>query len=228
MKILHLYPNLMNLYGDYANLTVLKKHLEDQGEEVMIDKKELYESFDPDNYDMIYMGSGTSKALLAALEELLKYRHFLKKFIEAGKVVLFTGNAMELLGEKIDEHKALNIIPMSVVTGEKRYTGDVIVHNEEIGEVVGFINRSTLIAGGEDFKLFTYDFKYETLVDNDYEGYRYRNLFGTHIIGPVLVKNPCFMKTIVKLLVGETYKDLSYPYEEEADNTTLSELKKRK
>ena len=35
MKILHLYPQLMNLYGEYGNLAVLKKHLEDQGEGIV-------------------------------------------------------------------------------------------------------------------------------------------------------------------------------------------------
>ena len=228
MKILHLYPNLMNLYGEYGNLVVLKKHLEDLGLKVEIEKKEIDESIDFSRYNMIYMGSGTEKNQLAALNDLIKYRHYLKKAIDEGKVILFTGNAMELMGESIDEHKALNFIDFSVKTEEKRYTGDVIVRNEEIGEVVGFINKSTLIQGGEEQKLFDYVFRYTTLRDNDYEGYRLNNLFGTHIIGPVLVKNPSFMDTIVKLLARDKYRKISYPYEEDAFETTLEQLKKRK
>ena len=228
MRILHLYPNLMNLYGDYGNIVLLKKHLEDQGIEVVVDKREVYESFDPDLYDLIYMGSGTENAQKVALEALNKYHYYLKKYVEEGKVILFTGNAMELAGNTVDGQKALGLIDMDVVTSEKRYTGDVIVNNEEIGEVVGFINRSTLLKGGEKEKLFTYEFRYEGLVDNDYEGYRYKNLFGTHIIGPVLVKNPNFMAYIVSLFVEGKMKEVSYPYEEGAYETTLSELKKRK
>lgn len=228
MKILHLYPQLMNLYGEYGNLAVLKKHLEDQGEDVMIVRKEIADSIDFKDYDMIYMGSGTEKNQLIALEDLMKYRPYLKMAMEEGKVILLTGNAMEVMGERIDDHPALHFCGFSVETTEKRYTGDVIVNSDEIGEVVGFINRSTLISGGEKEKLFTYDFRYATLKDNDYEGYRVRNLFGTHIIGPVLVKNPCFMETIVKLLVKDEYRPIAYPYEEEAYQTTLRELKKRK
>ena len=41
MKILHLYPQLMNLYGEYGNVAVLKKHLEDQGEEAEVVRKEI-------------------------------------------------------------------------------------------------------------------------------------------------------------------------------------------
>ncbi|MCR4855756.1 MAG: hypothetical protein K5908_06260 [Erysipelotrichaceae bacterium] len=228
MRILHLYPNLMNLYGDHANVTLLKKHLEDQGVEVIVDRREVYESFDPDSYDLIYMGSGTEKNLMVALDELNKYKYYLKKYVEEGKVLFLTGNAMEVAASRIDGRKALDLVGFDVVTTEKRYTGDVIVKNSEIGEVVGFINRSTLIEGGLEHKLFDYDFRYEGLKDNEYEGYRYRNLFGTHIIGPVLVKNPCFMSFIVSILMKGKYHKIAYPYEEDAYQTTLRELKKRK
>ena len=35
IKILHLYADLLNLYGEYGNVTILKKHLEDQGEDCL-------------------------------------------------------------------------------------------------------------------------------------------------------------------------------------------------
>ena len=228
MRILHLYPDLMNLYGDYGNLAVLKKHLEDQGLEVVIDRKDISESIDFDRYDMVYMGSGTERNQEIALKELMKYKHYLKKAVGNNKVILFTGNAMEVMGKAIDDKEALGFVDFTVETTEKRYTGDVIVRNEEIGDVVGFINRSTLIHGGEKEKLFDYDFRYETLPDNEYEGYRINNLFGTHIIGPVLVKNPNFMRTFVRLFVNDAYQEITYPYEEDAYNTTLEQLRKRK
>ncbi len=228
MKILHLYPNLMNLYGEYGNVTVLKKHLEDLKIKVEIDRKEVQDDIDLLKYDFIYMGSGTESKQLIALNDLMKYKPLLKKCVEEDKVILFTGNAMELLGKKIDDHEALNIIDFETVTKEKRYTGDVIVTNEQIGEVVGFINKSTLITGGQQYKLFDYEFRYETLEDNDYEGYRYHNTFGTHIIGPVLVKNPGFMNLIVSLLAKDKFQKIDYPFEDEAYETTLRELRKRK
>ena len=97
MRILHLYPELMNLYGEYGNVLVLKKHLEDQGLEVTIDRKDVEESIDFDRYDMIYMGSGTEKNQLIALKDLLKYKYYFKKAVDDGKVILFTGNAMDLV-----------------------------------------------------------------------------------------------------------------------------------
>ena len=103
----------------------------------------------------------------------------------------------------------------------------MICYNEVLGETVGFINKSSLIEGGEKNKLFDYRFKDNNLVDNNFEGYRLKNLFGTHIIGPVLVKNPLFADEILKLLVKDQYVLDRDPYEEAAYETTLRELKKR-
>ena len=228
MRILHLYPNLMNLYGDYGNIKVLVSHLEDLGIETTVDRYELDDRFDVSDYDLIYMGPGTESRQLAALQDLCRYADDIRKYLEQDKVLLFTGNAMELLGQSIDDKKALGILDFKTKISEKRYTGDVIMNNDELGKVVGFINRSSLIEGGEDTKLFTYDFKDNDLVDNDHEGFRYHNGFGTHIIGPVLVKNPNFMDLILKLLAKDRYKKIHYQYEDDAYAVTLEELEKRK
>ena len=227
MKLLHLYPNLMNLYGDYGNITVLVKHLKDQGVKVHVDRKEVQDAIDFSEYDFIYMGSGTEKNLLVALQDLMKYRYHLENEINKGKLVLFTGNALELLGNKIDNHQALGLIDFNTYSSESRYTGDVIVNNPLIGDVIGFINKSTTIEGGYDHRLFDYRFKDNNLVDNNYEGYRYKNLFATHIIGPVLVKNPNFMSLIVRLLVKDKYKEIPYNHELKAYEISLSQLSKR-
>lgn len=228
MRILHLYPDLMNLYGDYGNIAVLKKHLSDQGVKVTVDRKDINEVIDFRKYDFVYMGSGTQSNQRVALDAFKKYEYMFRIYVDNGGVALFTGNAMELLGNRIDEADALGIVDFDTETRDARYTGDVIVNNDEIGSVVGFVNKSSLIINGEKDALFTYEFKDNNLVDNSYEGYRYNNLFGTHIIGPVLVKNPNFMKTIVRLLVKEDYQEIRYENEENAYDINLRELRRRK
>lgn len=229
VKILHLYPNLMNLYGDYANVTVLKKHLEDQGLKVCIDTVELGQKIRFNNYDFIYMGSGTESNLIEALYGIMEYKDAFKKCVDDGKTILFTGNAMELLGSFIDNQEALGVFDFEVKHTDKRYTGDVILKNDDFGFVVGFINRSTLISGGEQHKLFNYIFMDNNLQDNAYEGCHINNLYGTHVIGPVLVKNPDFMNTIVSSLLpkGKKLKYVKYEYEVDSFIVTLNALKDR-
>ena len=62
------------------------------------------------------------------------------------------------------------------------------------------------------------------------EGYHVGNIYGTHVIGPILVKNPNLMKHIVlKLLEKENveYKDIDYKFEDDSYNVTLNALKER-
>ena len=231
MKILYLYSDLMNLYGDYGNMKVLKSHLEKLNVECEIEKKGIQDELDLNRYDMIYIGSGTESAQKLVLPHLKKYRNDLKIFIEEEKPVLLTGNAMELLGKKISEDEALGIIDMSVQETKDRYTGDAVMKSAQFGEVVGFINKCTLIQMDEADALFTYEFKDSNLKDNSYEGYRYKNLFGTHLIGPVLVKNPNFMKEIICTLLrneeGFEYTDTASEFEKDSYQVTLEALKKR-
>ena len=37
MRLIHIYPDLMNLYGSYANVLVLQQFLEDMGYEVTVE-----------------------------------------------------------------------------------------------------------------------------------------------------------------------------------------------
>ena len=229
VKILHLFPKLMNLYGDYANITVLKKHLEDQGLSVKVEEKNIEDTIYFDKYDMIYMGSGSESNQMAALYEIVKYKEDIKACVDKGKVILFTGNAMELLGKYVDGVEALDIFDFETAHTDKRYTGDVIVKNAEFGFAVGFINKSSIISGGQEDKLFDYIFIDNNLNENSYEGCQRNNTFGTHIIGPVLVKNPNFMELIVKTLLpkNKKFKKIKYEYEVDSYIVTLNALKER-
>lgn len=101
MKILHMYPDVMNLYGEYANMTILKRFLEECGAEATFDSLTLYETKDISGYDMYYMGAGTEQNMRLVLKELGKYREVLVKAKNDGRIMLFTGNAMEIFGRKI-------------------------------------------------------------------------------------------------------------------------------
>ena len=230
MKILHLYYDLMNLYGEYGNVVVLNKHLLDQGVKCFVYKKSIGDDIDFKQYDFIYIGSGTEKNEMLALADLKKRINSFKQAIDNGSIVFLTGNAMELLGKKVNNEDGLDIVNISTKFSNNRYTGDVILKNDEIGEVVGFINKCSIIKHDESIKLFDYVFKDSNLPSDKVEGYHVDNIYGTHVIGPILVKNPNLMKHIVtKLLERENveYKDIDYKFEDDSYNVTLNALKER-
>lgn len=90
IQLLHLYPDLMNLYGEYANVAALRRSLERQGAEVVVRTGTLYEDIDFSGADFLYMGAGTESAQLTALEDLRRYETAVRAALERGAVVLAT------------------------------------------------------------------------------------------------------------------------------------------
>ena len=106
MKILHLYHDIMNLYGDYANVSAMKRVLEKSGEEVTVDKLSLADTAVLADYDFIFIGSGTERNMHYVLEDFKKYADDFKACVNSGKVILLTGNSFEMLGKTITDARA--------------------------------------------------------------------------------------------------------------------------
>ena len=230
IKILHIFDDLMNLYGEYANVEVLKKYLTDLGYEVQSDTLHLYEERDISGYDFYYMGAGTERKQKLALSQLTKYRETLQKVCNEHKVLLFTGNSFELLGDRIidadgKEYEGLHIGSFVSTQGKKRITGDALAEfNGSL--LVGFINKCSRTTGVEN-PLFKLTMGYGNETDRGEEGFRKNRCFGTQMTGPLLVKNPVMLKAIAELLVGEISAEVPYEYMQRSYETTVNALKKR-
>lgn len=233
IKILHLYYDIMNLYGEYGNIKILEQHLKDQGIEVIVDKKSIGETKDLKQYDFIYMGCGTERNQEAILQDILTEKEDLKNFIEEGKTVLLTGNSFEILGKSINGKPALEIFEFETKHKEKRETPDVICTSELLeNKVVGFINTMSVIKNN-DKPLFKIEWNSESSNVNEPEGIVYKNLMGTHVIGPLLIRNPEILKmTIEKICKAKDenfkYKEIQYEDEQKGYELVLKELEQRK
>ena len=236
LNILHLYPSLMGLYGEYANLTLLKEKLELLGGAVHLQAAGPEETPNFESADFIYMGAGTERSQKAALTALLPHREALKGALDRGAVALFTGNAMELLGAAVTDAagktwEGLGLAGFTTTETDKRAPGDVIaMPSLWEAPVVGFMNKCSVTTGVESplFPSLTLGFGNERELGS--EGYVDGNLFATHLTGPVLVKNPDFLDVLVRRVFeckGWTCPDQlpDIPYQREAYELTLRELR---
>lgn len=225
----------MNLYGDYANVSALERIFTKNDIEVTVDRLSFADNADFSEYDFIFIGSGTEKNQKLVLEDFKKYSDSLKDYIESGKVLLMTGNSFEMLGNSITDcngktYNGLSLFNFTVTEQNKtRVTGDVIYHTESCeNPVVGFVNKCSEI-NGIDSPLFNVEMGLADNSDSKNEGIRYKNFFGTHITGPLLIKNPYFLEYIAKIInTSDSNLNTEYlTFERKGYEVTLSELKKR-
>ena len=245
MKILHLYHDVMNLYGEYGNMVLLTQVLNTCGIETELISHPLTEKPDFSAVDFLYMGAGTEENQKVVLTRLLNWQEKLKEYIFQEGYGLWTGNSFEILGNRIidpqgKEWQGLGILPFTVRQQKKtRLTGDAILAVSEGKEpLVGFINKCSQIEKVES-PCFQVLMGMGNEKGGNTEGIRCKNFLGTHLTGPMLVKNPYFLLEIVNDLVKkERKKDLTKEEKEAlkegllarevaAYEVTLRELKKR-
>jgi CobQ-like glutamine amidotransferase family enzyme len=236
IHMLHWYPDRMNLYGDDGNLLILQRHLEDQGYTVEIDRRSIGEGVDLSQYGFVYLGAGTEQNQLLVLEDMQRVAGQVLHYAQSGGIFLLTGNAFELLGETIvDEegvpHPALALERFYTVRRRERYLSDAVCISEWYAKpVVGFLNTCSEVKGVER-PLFRMRLGRGNSRDDEREGFRFRNVLGTHLLGPVLVKNPYFLKWLVGLIGSQTegfvYQNIAYDQEYRAYDVALEELMER-
>jgi len=208
LKILYLYYDLMNLYGDVGNIRILENYFKGLNLEIIIDKKSLREEINFDNYDLIYIGSGSEDNLKVILQDLLKYKNILKKIIDNGKIFLCTGNSFEVFGKKIysgnEVYKGLEIFDFEVKENfKKRVACDIIYEcNFCEGLITGCVNKCSEIFNiKKEDSLFKVKSGTGDFDKSEFEGINYLNFFGTHVTGPILVRNLNFLEKLSKIIL---------------------------
>lgn len=238
LNILHLYPDCMSLYGEYANVTVLRRLLELAGAAVTVKSCTLDDGPDFESADLIYMGAGTERTQKAVMTALAPHGDGLKGALERGAVVLFTGNAMEVLGRSVTDMggkvwPGLGLAEFATVETAKRDPEDVVACSALLdGPVVGFMNKCSKTTGVDSPLFDGLKLGFGNEADKGPEGYADGNLLATHITGPLLVKNPHAAHLVMEKLFdskgwGKPEVWPVLPHQREAYEVTVKELSSR-
>ena len=223
----------MNLYGEYANVAALKRVLEKNNVAWEEDTLSVNDTLQLSDYDFIYVGSGTESNQKYVLEHLKNYREDLKAYLEAGKMLLMTGNAFEIMGKEIvdakgKKYQGLGLFDFTVAEQERsRTTADAIFNFEGSDRpLVGFVNKCSTITGIET-PLFQVKMGLGNENKGNTEGIRYKKFYGTHLTGPLFIKNPYFLISLASDLCGRKLNGDYLVYEKAGYEITLRELGKR-
>lgn len=204
MRIEILFPEFCNLFGDTYNMIYLEKTLPDA--EFIRTPIGGAVHFTEEPVDLVYMGPMTERMQERVIEKLRPLKAKIQAAIDRGTVFLFTGNALEVFGDYIENEDGSRIECLGLYRlFAKR---DMMHrHNSDFegtfeGEtVMGFKTQFTMAyTPDESLGLFK---KVKGVGLNRkaaWEGIRLHNFFGTYLVGPILVMNPPFTKYLLRLL----------------------------
>ena len=203
LNILHLFPDLLNLYGDKGNLSAMEKRLTWRGMEATITTCNQDESLEISGFDIIVLGGGSDKEQETVCHLLSEKKEQLSAYIEDSGVMLATCGGFEMLG-------TLGILDIRTEYQEKRLISAVILESEFSDlPICGFENHAGRTDIGDYTPLGKVLFGNGNDGESGYEGLVYKNLFATYLHGPLLPKNPGLCDEILLRALKKKYSDIT-------------------
>ena len=218
LKILYLYPDMLELYGDYGNIQVLKYRIESRGYKAIIDRYSIGDSSPNFNdYDIVFAGGGADNEQSILAEDLVKYKENIKEAVNNGVFFLLICGAYQLFGKYYKGVEG-NIIPGLEVFDyytvanpdrKKRCIGNIVIDanlNNLKTKVIGFENH-----GGQTFDISnsfgTVLFGNGNKFGDSEEGFFENNVIATYLHGPLLSKNPELCDYIIRYCLDRKYNE---------------------
>lgn len=195
LNIAHLYPDLLNLYGDRGNIQCFRKRLEWRGIECEVTQYLQGDEIDFSNIDIVLLGGGSDREQEIVCEELKKIKKDFQEYVADDGVVLAVCGGYQLLGKyyKTNTKKieGLEILDIYTEWEPERLLRNIILESDLFATpVVGYENHGgrTYIGAHQPFGKVFYGLG--NTGKGDYEGVVYKNVIATYLHGPLLPKNP--------------------------------------
>ena len=191
----HLYPDLLNLYGDRGNIQCLMKRCLWRGIEAETIAYELDDRIDFSKLDIVLLGGGSDREQMLVCEKLKEIQKDFKAYVEDNGVVIAICGGYQLLGNyyKTDQGmiEGLKLVDMSTEQGKGRLIGNIVMQSDFFDmPIVGFENHGGRTTIGNNKSLGKVLSGYGNDGQSGEEGVVYKNVIGTYLHGPLLPKNP--------------------------------------
>lgn len=194
VRIAHLYPEELCLYGENGNIKALVYALKEKGIDSSIINVSKGDKLELDTYDFIYIGSGLEKNLGRIKERLIPYKEDFLRYIKLDKPILITGNALAIFDfldkyeiEEYKEYKVADVVATSSICS---------------GNIYGFQNTKYMIKSTNHL-LFQMINGYGNQ-NLGMEGYHEHEMVVTSIIGPILARNISLTNYFVNVIIEAT------------------------
>ncbi len=220
LRLAHLYPKLMNIYGDRGNILCLRRRCEERGIVFEVQELNAGDKLKPKEFDMIFIGGAQDKEQRRVADDLLKLKaRPLREAVEAGVTVLAVCGGYQLLGkfyrtaagEELPGAGVLDLWTVHPGPRAQRFIGNIVLKWNG-GTLVGFENHGGRTYLGEGLQpLGRVVAGFGNNGSDGGEGVVYKNTFGTYLHGSLLPKNPVFADHLIAAALSRKHKDSDLP-----------------
>ena len=197
LRIVHLYPDALNLYGDGGNIASLSKRCAWRGIPCRVDQVLMGQELDLSDADVVLLGGGADRDQLAVCHELQGQREKLAAYVADGGVLLAICGGYQLLGHYYmmgeERVEGLHVLDIETTAGTTRLIGNVAIESPVCERpIVGFENHAgrTLLGRGETPLGRSMVRGTGNNGEDGGEGVLHGGVVGTYLHGPILPKNP--------------------------------------
>ncbi|MCL2157759.1 MAG: glutamine amidotransferase [Methanobrevibacter sp.] len=241
LKIINMYPDILNLYGDIGNLICIKQRCNWRGIEVNIENFTIDNEIAIKEADIILMGGGSHNSQKIISSHLLKQKKELKNYIDDGKVILAISSSYQMFGksyintdysdENYQKIPSLEIFDIETYTQRDPLVGNTIIENNlnlKPKEIIGFKNHSFGVY--HDYTpLGSVKLGHGNNEQEQNEGMIYKNFIGSYLHGPLLPKNPHLADNIILTALKNKYAieslaKIDDTFEMNAHNTVIKRV----
>ena len=197
LTIVHLFPELLNLYGDGGNVIALTRRLQWRGLPVEVREVGMGDAMDFSQADIVFIGGGADREQMIVKDAMVARKSELSAYVADGGVLLAVCGGYQFLGHSyaMDDVvvEGLGVIDMETVRGEGRLIGNAVIQSDICdAPIVGFENHGGRTTLGPDAKPLgrVLGKTFGNNGEDGFEGVHQGNLIGTYLHGPLLPKNP--------------------------------------
>lgn len=215
LNICHLYPDILNLYGDRGNIIAMTRRLSDRGIGVSVAECSIGQPLDVSQYDIFFIGGGQDFEQEILLRDLAAGKaDGIRAAVEDEKLFLAICGGYQMLGQYYktwdgNQLDFIGAIDVHTVGAKERMIGNYMFRTApESGDtvIVGFENHSgkTYLGAGVS-PLGTVQAGFGNNGEDKTEGARYKNVFATYSHGSLLPKNPAFCDFLLETALARKY-----------------------
>ena len=199
--IAHMFPDLLNLYGDGGNVRILSERLAWRGIPVQVKRVEYGESVDLGDVDLVFLGGGPDREQKLASAELMRMKDELAAYVEEDGPVLAICGGYQILGKTwlLGDEEVPGLDIVGIETRRPGTSADRLIDNIVLSSslathpVVGYENhagRTYLAEGVKPFGTVVSSVGHGNNDADKADGALCRKVLGTYLHGPLLSKNP--------------------------------------